>query len=189
MSEKNRKQKKKKEWLTWGFPCAAQPQQAGPASRRPSPPGPPPLSSSSPTGERRVPTRAHRRASTSCFPGHLLLPPRRLERPGRRHAATATPRTSLLLSHSSPPPLVLSLPTARTRPSPPLAVAIATGLPSPPRHARKLRPLALKLLVEPRTSGRPPSPLSPSSSSSGSAVRRRRFAVTRPSPTPLCCSA
>ena len=41
----------------------------------------------------------------------------------------------------------------------------------------------------PRTSGRPSSPLSPSSSSSGSAVRRRRFAVTRSSPTPLCCSA
>ena len=110
---------KRKEGLTWGS------SPAQPSSSRPAQPGggpahlAPPLSSSSPTGERRVPTRAHRRASTSCFPGHLLLPPCRLERPGRRHAVP----TALSLSPSSSPTAL-----SPTREPPPAGVETAVDV-------------------------------------------------------------
>ena len=120
---------------------------------------PPPLSSSSPTGERRVPTRAHRRASTSCFPGHLLLPPRRLERPGRRHAAP----TALSLSHSFPLPW-FSLPRAH----PSAAAAIARR-----GHSHRL-PLA-----SPSCPGAPPRRQLPPRRATQAGVPRGAVAVAK----------
>ena len=77
---------------------------------------PPPLSSSSPTGGRRVPdARAPPRRATSSLPA-CLSSPRRSGWTGRRHA---TPRTSLPLSHSSPSPGSLS----PDRPNAPVATA------------------------------------------------------------------
>ena len=66
------------------------------------------------------------------------------------------PRSPPVPSHSPPIlpllSLALSLSRVRTRRSPPFAIAIATGLPSPPRHASELRHNPLHLLVELRTS-------------------------------------
>ena len=104
------------------------------------------------------PARAHRRAATAPA---CLSSPSTPGRPERRHAAAPVLFPSLSLSL-----LPGSLFPERTRAQPPpsLAVAVATGLPSPPRHASQLRHDPLYLLVKPRTSGRAPSPTPLSSS-------------------------
>ena len=114
MSEKLENKNKKKEGLTWGSP-PVQPSRSRPAQPAGGPAhlAPPPLSSSSPTGGRRVPDarappRLHLLLSlaTSCF---LLVA---LERPGRRHAApTALCR------------LILALPAGRRLASAPRCLA------------------------------------------------------------------
>ena len=99
--------------------------------------------------------------------------------PGRSHAAAPH------RSHSPCPPLLplLSLPLTREPPPPPTGITVATGLPSPPRHTRKLRSSALKLPVKPCPSGHPVEP-SPSPNSTPAAVDpRRRFGSYRASPT------
>ena len=131
--------------------------------------------------EGSVPSARARHRATP--PASLLAwrPPRRPGTPERRHAPPY-PLTLPRFFLSSPS---LSLSRVRTRRSPPFAIAAATGLPSPPRHAQELRPLALKLSVKPQDAGRPVEPPSPSSSSSGSDHHRRRFAVSSASPSPL----
>ena len=157
-----------------------------PSSSRPAQPGggparlaPPPLSSSSPTGERRVPdARRHARAPPPpCWP-----PPASPDSLDAPDEATQLPRTALTLPR---PPLLplLSLPLTREPPPPPTGITVATGLPSPPRHTRKLRSSALKLPVKPCPSGHPVEP-SPSPNSTPAAVDPRwRFGSYRASPT------
>ena len=91
------------------------------------------------------PARAHRRAVTA--PACLSSP----STPGRPEHRHALPRTVLTLPR---PPLLplLSLPLTREPPPPPTGIAVATGLPSPPRPASELRHNPLHLLVELRTS-------------------------------------
>ena len=131
-------------------------------------------------GRGACPACARHRATP---PASLLAwrPPRRPGMPGRRHAPPY-PLTLPRFFLSSPS---LSLSHVRMRRSPPFAIAATTGLPSPPRHAQELRPLALKLFVKPQDAGRPVEPPSPSSSSSGSDHHRRRFAVSSASSSPL----
>ena len=162
------------------LPCAAQQQQAGPARRPPSPPGPPSsvvfLPDRGTACARRSPARAR---ATSPPAGHLLLPSLALDAPD---VATQLPRTALPLPR---PPLLplLSLPLTREPPPPPTGITVATGLPSPPRHAQELRSSALKLPVKPCPSGHPVEP-SPSPNSTPAAVDpRRRFGSYRASPT------
>ena len=109
MSEKLENKNKKKEGLTWGSPLCS-PAAAGRPSQQAAQPTWPLLC--------RLPPRqgngACRRARTvappaPASPGHLLLPPRRLERPGRRHAAP----TALSLSPSFSLPCIS--PSPRTR--------------------------------------------------------------------------
>ena len=120
-------------------------------------------------------------------PRHATSSPACLPLPSSSGCPGTTPRPpySLTLPRfflSSPS---LSLSRVRTHPSPPFAIAAATGLPSPSRLAQELRPLVLKLSVKPQDAGRPVEPPSPSSSSSGSDHHRRRFAVSSASPSPL----
>ena len=180
MSEKLENKNKRKEGLTWGSPLCS-PAAAG----RPSQQAAQPASSSVvfvlDRGRGACPARARATAprhQPPCLPGALLVA---LERPD---VATPPPYPLTLPRFflSSPS---LSLSRVRTRRSPPFAIAIATGLPSPPRHAQELRPLALKLPVKPQDAGRPVEPPSPSSSTSGSDHHRRRFAARRTSPSPL----
>ena len=150
--KKNRKTEIKEGGAYLGLPLCS-PAAAGRPSQQAAQPTWPPLLCRLPPrqGDGACPTRAHRRAAPP--PPSLPACPPLVALDGPDDAT----RRPAPLSHSliPPPPLVLSLPTARTRPSPPLAVAVATGLPSPPRHASELRHNPLHLLVEPRTSGRP----------------------------------
>ena len=156
MSEKLENKNKRRRGLPGPpLPCAAQQQQAGPARRWPSPPGPPSSVVFPPDRgtacARRSPARAR---ATSPPAGHLLLPPDSLDAPDE---ATQLPRTALTLPR---PPLLplLSLPLTREPPPPPTGITVATASPTPSRHAPQIRRDPLYLLVKPRTSGRAPSP-------------------------------
>ena len=160
------------------------PGASGPASWPAQPAGGParlpPLSSSSSTEGGECARRAR------APPRHATSSPACLPLPSSSGCPGTTPRLppySLTLPRfflSSPS---LSLSRVRTHPSPPFAIAAATGLPSPPRHAPQLRRDPLYLLVEPRKTEHPVEP-SPSPSSPPAAVgTRRRFGSYRASPT------
>ena len=96
---------------------------------------------------------------------HRATPPARLPAclplPSSSGWPGTTPRPPLLsltlprFFLSSPS---LSLSRVRTHPSPPFAIAAATGLPSPPRHAPQLRRDPLFLPTKPSPSGSSASP-------------------------------
>ena len=182
MSEKLENKNKRKEGLTWGSPLCS-PAAAGRPSQQAAQPTWAPSSVIFLPDKRTgaCPTGAPPRRATSSLPA-CLSSPRRSGWTGRRHA---TPRTSLPLSHSSPSPGSLSPSHTRAPSLPPLAVAVATGLPSPPRHAQELRSSALKLPVKPCPSGCPVEP-PPSSFPSPAAVDpHRRSGRFSASPSPL----
>ena len=140
-------------------------QLAGPASRRPSPP---PSSVGFVLNKGRGVWPARARATA---PRHLLacLPalPSSSRCPGRCHAPSPA------LSHG------------RTPPSPPLAITTATGPPSLPRLAQRLRLDPLFLSTEPRGPGRAATPPRSSFPSPATEAHRRRFATSGASPSPL----
>ena len=190
MSEKNRKTEIKEGGAYLGLPSPAQP-----SSSRPAQPGggpahlAPPLSSSSPTGERRVPTRAHRRARHLPPAGHLLLPRTPSQCHGDGHAPQA-------LSFLLPPMLI---PSSGSPSLPPNAAAAAAENhhghrpplaslrrfpapprpPLPPRQATHLRTRSIADAVVFFTTD------------AGDRPRRhhRRFAGRRTSPSTPACSA
>ena len=184
MSEKLANKNKRKEGLTWGSPLCS-PAAAGRPSQQAAQPTWPPSSvvflPDRGTERARRARARHRATPPACLPAcpasatprcFFSVPPRS---PG------LTPLSPVLFPFS----LALSLSRVRTRRSPPFAIAAATGLPSPPRHAQELRPLALKLLVEPRTSGRlvePPPSSFPSPAAVDPHQRSGRFSA---SPSPL----
>ena len=166
--------------LTWGSPLRS-PAAAGRPSQEVAQPTWPPLLCRLPPrqGNGVCPTLAGTRArhlppllATSCF---LLSPSMPRTKP-RSCPAPLSLSLALLLSPCS-------LPLTREPPPPPTGIAVATGLPSPSRHTRKLRSSALKLPVKPCPSGHPVEP-SPSPNSTPAAVDpRRRFGSYRASPT------
>nr|XP_045087199.1 putative protein TPRXL [Aegilops tauschii subsp. strangulata] len=128
-------------------------------------------------GTRSPPARMR---ATSCFSPLIALDTSR--------DATHTPDPSHSPWTPFPSSALCSAPPERSS-SPPTPFTVATTSSSTSLHAQKLRHVAGYLSIEPRASGGPGAPPSPSPSSSGSAVCRRRFAVTRSPPSPLCCSA
>ena len=188
MSEKlENKNKKKRRSLPGALPCAAQQQQAGPARGRPSPPAP--LSSSPPRPSRCVPAPQPAAATRSATPPPSLpacLSPPRLD---AWNDATQPPRSLFPSLSLSLLPGSLFPERTRALPPPSLAVAVATGLPSPPGHTSELRHNPLHLLTEPRGPGRaatpPPSPFP----SPATEDRRGRFAASDASPRPPSCSS
>ena len=159
MSEKNRKQNKRKEGLTWASPplCIS--------SWRPAHPR---CFLSSPSSDRR--TRACARRSpararaTSPPAGHLLLLARRLEHPGRRHAAAAPP-------HSPSPS--------------PSSPALSPSLPKRCRRRRReppRPPASPRLPVVPRSSASSSATSLPSHTSRGAPRSRHRRHLRRRPP-------
>lgn len=163
MSE-NRKQKQNKRQRENDSP--------GPYLCRPSTIGPGQVIAYLLLGGRRACARRVCARHARARAGHLL--PACLA-PSTAWTPLASPHypPSLSRSLSSPSPPLLSLPrTHRAAPSPLHVVAAPTAMASPPRRAQKLRHIAGYLLVEPRTSGWPPSPPLPSSSPPAARDRR-----------------
>ena len=176
MSE-NRKENKMEmlTWVTAAWHCAAGLAQW---PNRPAQPTGQCQSSSPPRQEDRdvCPRRARTRPATSwspaCFPRHVDAADR------CAGAVWIEPSPSFTPSPSLP----LSLPTARTRPLPPLAVVVATAAASPLRQVQQLRHIALVLSAKLRDAGSPGEPPSSPSSPPAAGDRLRRSAISSASP-------
>ena len=118
---------------------------------------------------------------------HRATPPARLLAwpPLLASMAWTTPRLFLSLSHSPPASPSLSLALGRSTPSPPFAVATASGHPSLPRVAQKLRLDSLFLPTAPRVPGSPASPPRRRSPLRAPITVADEFAVSSASPSPL----
>ena len=125
--------------------------------------------------------RARHRATPPARMPACPSPPRRPGMPGRRHAPPY-PLTLPRFFLSSPS---LSLSRVRTHPSPPFAIAAATGLPSPPRHAPQLRHDPLFLPTAPQLPGSPASPPRRRSPLRAPTIVAVKFAASSASPSPL----
>ena len=140
----------------------------------------------SPSPSSCVPTRARSAGHATSLPACCLSPPR-LDALERRHAP---PRSFSPLSRSPSSPGHLPLPAPEALPPPQLTTDALPAVPSPLSGVHELRHDPLHLLVEPRTSGRPPS--SPPSSSSSPAtvdLHRPHVAVRSPPSSPTTSSS